>query len=156
MTTEVKIVIVMCIASFFCYEYVHIFMCVYIFMFFYVYICKYTHGKCFFFLALSLLHNDFISYLSIQQIWKTQQWSQKWKRSVFIPIPKKGNDKEYSICHTIALTSHASKVMLKISKPGFSNMWTMKFQMFKLNLEKAEEPESKLSTSAGSSKAREF
>ena len=71
-------------------------------------------GSGFFFLALILLHNDFISYLSIQQILKTQQWSQKWKRSVFIPIPKKGNDKEYSFCHTVALTSHASKVMLKI------------------------------------------
>ena len=49
-----------------------------------------------------------------QQIWKTQQWSQYWKRSVFIPIPKKGNAKEYSNYHTIALISHASKVMLKI------------------------------------------
>ena len=49
-----------------------------------------------------------------QQIWKTQQWLQDWKRSVFIPIPKKGNAKECSNCHTIALISHASKVMLKI------------------------------------------
>ena len=49
-----------------------------------------------------------------QQIWKTQQWPQDWKRSVFIPIPKKGNAKEYSNYHTIALTSHTSKVMLKI------------------------------------------
>ena len=49
-----------------------------------------------------------------QQIWKTQQWPQDWKRSVFIPIPKKGNDKECSDYHTIALISHASKVMLKI------------------------------------------
>ena len=49
-----------------------------------------------------------------QQIWKTQQWPQDWKRSVFIPIPKKGNAKEGSNYHTIALTSHASKVMLKI------------------------------------------
>ena len=48
-----------------------------------------------------------------QQIWKTQQWPQDWKRSVFIPIPK-GNAKECSTYHTIALTSHASKVMLKI------------------------------------------
>ena len=47
-----------------------------------------------------------------QQIWKTQQWSQDWKTSVFILIPKKGNAKEYSKYHTIALTSHASKVML--------------------------------------------
>ena len=48
-----------------------------------------------------------------QQIWKTQ-WPQDWKRSVFIPIPKKGNAKEFSNYHTIALISHASKVMLKI------------------------------------------
>ena len=49
-----------------------------------------------------------------QQIWKTQQWPQDWKRSVFIPIPKKGNAKECSDYHTIALISHTSKVMLKI------------------------------------------
>ena len=49
-----------------------------------------------------------------QQIWKTQQWPQDWKRSAFIPIPKKGNAKECSNYHTIALISHASKVMLKI------------------------------------------
>ena len=49
-----------------------------------------------------------------QQIWKTQQWPQDWKRSVFIPIPKKGNIKECSNYHTIALISHASKVILKI------------------------------------------
>ena len=49
-----------------------------------------------------------------QQIWKTQQWPLDWKRSVFIPIPKKGNDKEYSDYHTIVLISHAIKVMLKI------------------------------------------
>ena len=49
-----------------------------------------------------------------QQIWKTQQWPQNWKRSVFIPTPKKGNAKECSDYHPIALISHASKVMLKI------------------------------------------
>ena len=49
-----------------------------------------------------------------QQIWKTQQWPQEWKRSVFIPTPKKGNAKECSKYSTIALISHASKVMLKI------------------------------------------
>ena len=49
-----------------------------------------------------------------QQIWKTQQWPQDWKRSLFIAIPKKGNAKECSNCSTIALISHASKVMLKI------------------------------------------
>ena len=49
-----------------------------------------------------------------QQIWKTQQWPQTWKRSIFIPIPKNSSTKEYSNYQTIALTSHASKVMLKI------------------------------------------
>ena len=49
-----------------------------------------------------------------QQIWKTQQWPQDWKRSVFIPIPKKGNAKECTNYHTIALISHATKVMLKV------------------------------------------
>ena len=49
-----------------------------------------------------------------QQIWKTQQWSQDWKRSVFIQIPKKGNAKECSNYHTMALISATSKVMIKI------------------------------------------
>ena len=54
-----------------------------------------------------------------QKIWKTQQWPQEWKRSIFIPIPKKGNAKECSNYHTIALISHASKVMLKILQARF-------------------------------------
>ena len=53
-----------------------------------------------------------------QQIWKTQQWPQDWKASVFIPVPKKGNAKECSNYHTIALISHASEVMLKILQAG--------------------------------------
>ena len=53
-------------------------------------------------------------YSKFQQIWKTQQWPQDWKRSVFIPISKKGNIKECSNYHTIALISHTSKLMLKI------------------------------------------
>ena len=63
-----------------------------------------------------ILKDDAIKVLHsiCQQIWKTQQWPQDWKRSVFIPIPKKGNTKEYSNYRTIALISHASKVMLKI------------------------------------------
>ena len=82
-----------------------------------------------------------------QQIRETQQWPQDWKRSVFIPIPKKGNAKECSNYCTIALTSHASKVMLKILQASTK---TENFQMFKLDLEKAEEPEIKLPTSVGS------
>ena len=63
-----------------------------------------------------ILKDDDVKVLSsiCQQIWKTQQWPQDWKRSVFIPIPKKGNVIECSNYHTIALISHASKVMLKI------------------------------------------
>ena len=57
-----------------------------------------------------------------QQIWKTQQWPQDWKRSVFIPIPKRSNAKECSNYHTTALISHTSKVMLKILQARFSNM----------------------------------
>ena len=55
-----------------------------------------------------------VLYSICQQIWKTQHWPQDWKRSVFISIPKKRNAEEYSNYHTIALISHASKVMLKI------------------------------------------
>ena len=58
--------------------------------------------------AVKLLHSI------CQQIWKTQQWPQDWKRPIFIPIPKKGNAKECSNYCTVALISHASKVMLKI------------------------------------------
>ena len=90
-----------------------------------------------------------------QQIWKTQQWPQDWKRSVFIPLSKKGNAKECSNYCTIALISHTSKGS-KFSKPGFSNTWTVKFKMFKVDLEKPEEPEIKLPISAGSSKKQEF
>ena len=90
-----------------------------------------------------------------QQIWKTQQWPQDWKRSVFIPIPKKGSAKECSNYGTIALISHASKVILKILQARLQRY--MNFLLFKLVLEKVEESEIKLPTSAGSSKkAREF
>ena len=63
-----------------------------------------------------ILKDDAVKVLHsiCQKICKTQQWSQDWKRSVFIPIPKKSNAKEYSNYHTIALISHANKVMLKI------------------------------------------
>ena len=86
-----------------------------------------------------------------QQIWKSQQWPQDWKRSVFIPVPKKGNAKECSSYLTIALISHASKVMLKILQARLQQYVNHELQMFKLILEKAEEPEIKLPTSAGSS-----
>ena len=65
-----------------------------------------------------ILKDDAVKVLHLlcQQTWKPQQWPQDWKRSVFIPIPKKDNAKECSNYHTIALISHASKVMLKILK----------------------------------------
>ena len=63
-----------------------------------------------------ILKDDAVKVLHLicQQIWKTRQWPQDWKRSVFIPIPKKGNAKECSDYHTVALITHASKVILKI------------------------------------------
>ena len=68
-----------------------------------------------------ILKDDAVNVLHsmCQQIWKTQQWPQDWKMSVFIPIPKKGNAKEYSNHHTIALISHASKVIFKIPQARF-------------------------------------
>ena len=66
--------------------------------------------------AMKVLHSI------CHQIWKTQQWPQDWKRWVFISIPKKGNAKECSSYCTIALLSHANKVMLKTLESGFSNM----------------------------------
>ena len=96
--------------------------------------------------AVEVLHS------MCQQIWKTQQWPQDWKRSVFIPIPKKGNAKECSNDHTIALISHASKVMLKILQARLQQY--VNFQMFKLVLEKAEEPEINLPASADRGKSK--
>ena len=77
-----------------------------------------------------------------------------WKGSVLIPIPKKGNAKEHSNYHTISLISHASKVMLKILQARLQQYVNCELQMFKLVLEKAEEPEIKLPTSAGSLKSK--
>ena len=99
--------------------------------------------------AMKVLHS------LCQQIWKTQQWPRDWKRSVFIPIPKKGNVKECSNYHTIALISHASKVMLKILQARLQQYVGHELPMFKLILEKAEEPDIKLSTSSRSSEKQE-
>src|SRR5574337_1055372 len=94
-----------------------------------------------------ILKDDAVKVLHsiCQQIWKTQQWPQNWKRSVFIPIPKKGNAKECSNYHTTALILHASKVMLKILQARLQHV---NFLMFKLFLEKAEKPETKFPASA--------
>ena len=70
-----------------------------------------------------ILKDDAVKVLHsiCQQIWKTQQWPQDWKSSVFVPIPKKGNAKECSNYHTIALISHASKVMLQTRLQQYVN-----------------------------------
>ena len=95
-----------------------------------------------------------VLYSTCQQIWKTQKWPQDWKRLVFIPILKKGNAKECSDYCTIALILHTSKVMLKILQPS---LWQyLKCELlFKLDLEKAEEPGIKLPTSVRSQKKQE-
>ena len=74
------------------------------------------------------------------KIWNTQQWLQDWKSSV----PKKGNTKECSNYHTIALFHTLARLCSKSFKLGFSSTWIKNFHMFKLGLEKAEEPEIKL------------
>ena len=82
-----------------------------------------------------------------QQIWNTQQWPQHWKRSILNPIPKKGGTRECSNHQTIALISHASKVMLKIlhARPQhYANQ-----ELPDVQAGKEEEPEIELSTSAG-------
>ena len=103
-----------------------------------------------------ILKDDAVKVLHsiCQQIWKTQQWPQDWKRSVFIPIPKKGNAKEHSNYHTIALISHFSKVMLKILQARLQQYMNRELPDVQA-LEKAEEPEIKLPTSAGSWKKQE-
>ena len=99
-----------------------------------------------------ILKDDAVKVLHsiCQQIWKTQQWPPDWKRSVFIPIPKKGNAKERSNYHTTALISHTSKVMLKILHARLQQYMNCELPDFKLDLEKAEEPQIKLPTSTGS------
>ena len=104
-----------------------------------------------------ILKDDAVKVLHsiCQQIWKTQQWPQNWKRSVFFPIPKKGNAKECSNYCTIALISHASKVMLKSLQARLKQYVNRELPDLKLDLEKAEEPEIKLPTSTGSLKKQE-
>ena len=91
-----------------------------------------------------------------QEIWKTQQWPQAWKRSVCIPIAKEGNAKECSNSCTIALVSQASKVILKIFQDRLQQYVNHGLPDFQADLEKSEEPETKLPTSVGSSKKQEI
>ena len=90
-----------------------------------------------------------------QHIWKTQQRPQDWKRSVFVPIPKKASAKECSNYHTIALISHASKVMLKILQARFQQYVNRELADVQVGFRKGEEPEIKLPTSTGSLKKQE-
>ena len=104
-----------------------------------------------------ILKDDAVKVLHsiCQQIWKTQQGPQDWKRSVFILIPKKGNAKECSNYSTIALISHTSKVMLKILQARLQQYVNRELPDVPLVLKKAEEQEIKLPTSAGSWKKQE-
>ena len=92
-----------------------------------------------------ILEDDAVKvlYSICQQIWKTQQWPQDYKRSVFIPIPKKGNAEECSNYHTIALISHASKVMLKILQAWLQQYVNREIPDVQAGFRKAEEPEIK-------------
>ena len=103
-----------------------------------------------------ILNDDAIQVLFMvcQQIWKIQQWPQDWKISFFIPIPKKGNAKGCSKYHTIALISHASKVMLKIIQTRLQQYVSHELVDVQARFRK-KEPEIKLSTSARSSKKQE-
>ena len=89
-----------------------------------------------------------------QQIWKTQQWPQDWKKSVFIPIPKKGNAKECSNYHTVALISQASKVMLKILQARLQQYVNHEFPDIQGGFRKGRGTRDP--TSIGSSKKQEF
>ena len=82
-------------------------------------------------------------------------WPQDWKRSVFIPTPKKGNAKERSNYHTIALISHASKLMLKILQARLKQYVNQELPDVQAGFRKGNEPEIKLTTSTGLSKKQE-
>ena len=99
-----------------------------------------------------ILKDDTVKVLHsiCQQIWKTQQWAQDWKWSVFIPVPKKGSTKECSNYHTVVLISHASKVMLKILQARLQQYVNQELLDVQSGLGKAEKPEIKLPTSIGS------
>ena len=82
-----------------------------------------------------ILKDDAVKVLhSIQQIWKTQEWPQDWKRSLFISTPKKDNAKEAQTTAQLHSSHMLAKYYSKFSKPGFNSMWTVNLQMFKLDL----------------------
>ena len=85
-----------------------------------------------------------------QQIWKTQQWSKDWRRSIFIWISKRGNAKDSQTTTGLHSFHILAKCCSKFSKPDFNSTWTEDFQMFKLDLEKPEKLEIKLPASVRS------
>ena len=99
-----------------------------------------------------ILKDDAVKVLHsiCQRIWKTHQWPQDWKRSVFILVPKKGNDKVCSNSHTLVLISYASKAVLKIRQARLQQYVKQELPDDKLDLENSEEQEIKLPTSFGS------
>ena len=99
--------------------------------------------------AVKMLHSI------CQQIWKTQQWPQDWKKSIFIPIPKKSNAKECSNYSTIALISHASKVMLKILQARLQQYVNHKFPDVQTKFRKGRGTRDEIATSTGSLKKQE-
>ena len=104
-----------------------------------------------------ILKDDTVKVLHsiCQQIWKTQQWPQDWKRSVFIPIPKKGNAKECSNYRIIALISHASKVMLKILQARLQQYMKRELPDVQAGFRKGREIRFKSPTSVESSRKQE-
>ena len=101
--------------------------------------------------AVKLLHSI------CQQVWKPQQWPQDWKRSVFIPIPKKGNAKECSNYHTIAFISHTSKVMLKILQARLQQFMNCELPVVQVGFRKGRGTRDQIANICGIiKKAREF
>ena len=98
---------------------------------------------------------EILLYSMCQQIWKTQQWPQDWKRSVFIPIPKKGNAKHCSDHHTIALISHTSRVMLKMLQVRLQQYMNCEIPDVQAGFRKGRGTRYQMSTSVGSSKKQE-
>ena len=90
-----------------------------------------------------------------QQIWKTQQWPRDWKRSVFFPIPKKGNAKECSNYHAIALISHASKVMLKIFQARLQQYMNCELPDVQASFKKRRKTRDQIANITGSSTKQE-
>ena len=104
-----------------------------------------------------ILKDDAVKVLHsvCQQIWKTQQWPQDWKRSVFIAIPKKGNAKECSSSHTVALISHASKVMLKILQARFQQYVNHELPDVQAGFRKGRGTRDQIANTAGSRRKQE-